>query len=294
MTLGDRGPSPSELVARVFSSLREVRALSEESAHRLGDLMTHFSRFAERGLSIERGADVTGSVAEEFVRARTSSGTHPAGATMHVRRAALRLLFAEGRRLGLVSHDPTLDLELPPRSNLRTRPLTDEEVALCRMYSVRTPSATRQPAAWALAEATCRSSEMSILRVADVDLEHGRVWIPGGTKTVARRGVLSGWGRIQIERRVRALSGEPDRYLVCPAARQGRSGTASSSIAISSVLRRAGLHREPDVRPGSVVAWAGATALAGGASINEVALLLGVRSLDRAAALIGFEWGSRS
>jgi hypothetical protein len=44
------------------------------------------------------------------------------------------------------------------------------------------------------------------------------------------------------------------------------------------------------VRPNSIPAWRGVKELANGASIDEVAVLLGMRSLDRAATFIGFDW----
>jgi hypothetical protein len=39
-----------------------------------------------------------------------------------------------------------------------------------------------------------------------------------------------------------------------------------------------------------VAAWVGAKALSEGTSIDEVARMLGVRSLDGAAAFIGYDW----
>ena len=45
---------------------------------------------------------------------------------------------------------------------------------------------------------------------------------------------------------------------------------ARQCIAIADVLRAAGLSHEPDVRPGSVAAWAGARALANGAEIEGI------------------------
>ena len=47
---------------------------------------------------------------------------------------------------------------------------------------------------------------------------------------------------------------------------------------------------EPDVGPSSVAAWAAARAFREGASIDEVARMLGIRSLDRAARFIGWDW----
>jgi integrase len=287
--LSDQFPI-SDLVASVAEAM--VRGpFSVESAARLADLMGRFASFAERGCDIGVASAVTGSVVEGFVRARSADGSVPAVATMHIRRATVRLLFAEGRRLGLVTHDPTLDIVLPPRSSLRARPLTDDEVVLCRSYSIRTFTETRQPAAWALSEATARSAELARIRVRDLDLERSRVWIPGSSKTDARWGALSDWGQVQVERRLRAWRVvDLDAPLVYVGAAKGVSATSSASTAIADTLRRAGLHQEADVRPASVAAWAGAKALADGKPVEQVALMLGIRSLDRAAAFIGFEW----
>ena len=65
---------------------------------------------------------------------------------------------------------------------------------------------------------------------------------------------------------------------------------ASSCLAIGETLRRAGLGGEPDVRPLSVAAWAGARVFAETGRIEAAASALGVRSLDRAARLVGFDW----
>jgi len=291
MESADFGPIPvADLVAAVVDAMPDA-GLSAESLERLRDLMQRFSNFSVRGAGCRSAQDVTSEVAGGFIHARSRDGSAPSVATMHLRRAAVRLLFSEGRRLGLVTHDPTLDLELPPRSSLRARPLTDDEVMCCRSYSITSLMETRQPAAWALAEATARSAEVARSQIRDLDLERARVWLHGGSKTEPRWGAVSAWGRQQIERRLHVLRGAaPDSLLICPAARPGVSATSSASAAIADTLRRAGLHVEPDVRPPSVAAWAGAKAFTGGAPIQDVAKMLGIRSLDRAAAFIGFEW----
>ncbi len=73
------------------------------------------------------------------------------------------------RQLGVHDGDPTIDLVLPPRSFLAVRPLTDDEIVVCRSFSLQTLTATRQPAAWALAEATARTSEIPHILVSDLD-----------------------------------------------------------------------------------------------------------------------------
>src|SRR5688572_27023330 len=116
----------------------EGERFSAQSIGRLEDLMARFARYAERACGVVHEDDVTKSVVEGFVRARAADGSLPAVATMHIRRAAVRLLFAEGRRLGLLGTDPTRDVQLPPRTSLRARALTDDEVAVCRSHALAT------------------------------------------------------------------------------------------------------------------------------------------------------------
>jgi integrase/recombinase XerC len=254
------------------------------------ELVDRFWNFGARGFSIESLGDVDPSLAEAFVRAPSADG-EPAAATMHLRRSALRLLFRTARELGLADHDPTVDLVLPPRSSLRARPLSGEEVALCRAASLHSLSATRLPAAWALAEASARTSEVGHIRRRDVDLDQRRVWLRGSSKVEPRRAPLTDWGVAQLERRLERPDDDPER----PVVYAGNRGSdyhrqAASCVAISEVLRRAGLATEPDVRPISVAAWAGHRVLAETGRIDEAARRLGMRSLDRTAALIGWDW----
>ena len=150
----------------------------------------------------------------------------------------------------------------------------------------------RHPAAWALAEATARTSEIHHILVSDLDFTNSRVRIHGSSKAEARWGSLSEWGAIQLGRRVGSL----DKVLTDdPAvAYEGRgseeSGQVSSCIALAETLTRAGIGKEPDVRPGSVVAWAGRKVFEETGSIEEVARRLGMRSLDRAARFISWGW----
>jgi site-specific recombinase XerD len=279
----------------VLAQLAHGETLSEQSRGQMQCILSRFDAFLRVGCGMDRLDAVDAADVESFIRAsRSRPSTAPSIATMHLRRSAVRLAFRIGRELGLVMGDPTLDLRLPPRSSLVARPLMDEEVALCRSSSLSSLTETRRPAAWALAEATARTSEISAIRACDVDLASRMVSIQGGAKTEPRSAPLSGWGALQIERRMRALgaAADTDVPLVGSSRGSGESRQASSCIAISDVLTAAGLGGERDVRPASVAAWAGATAFRDGASIEEVARMLGVRSLDAAARLIGFDWRS--
>jgi integrase/recombinase XerC len=283
----------ADLVDRVALELQMSEAVNDVSAGRMVEIIERFLRYAHgRGISLLE--DVSPDVVRGFLSAPIggpSGLTAPSVATSHLRRSAVRLLFRVLRRLDVVDHDPTLDLVLPPRSSLHARPLTDDEIALCRSYSLRTLTETRCPAAWALAEASARTSEIPRITFADLDLEHSRIWIPGSAKTEPRYGQLTAWGVTQLRRRCELVAA-PSRE--CPIVYSGdeptNSGQASACAAISGTLTRSGLGKERDVRPISVAAWAGVQALEDTGRIEDAARALGLRSLDRTARLLGWDW----
>ena len=276
--------------------LKEVKRteLKDQSVQRMAELMARFTIYVEKGHGLRSISEIVEEHVEGFVFAPSVVGSkrrRPSVATMHLRRSALRLYFRTARQLGLCSGDPTLDLVLPARSSLHMRPLTDDEVALCRSFSVTSLTETRRPAAWALAEATARTSEIPHIRVRDVDLDERRVWLWGSTKAEPRWGRLTEWGSNQLAHRVKRVNCKgPDALLVYEGTRDDNVAQISSCIAVGDILRLAGLGKEPDVRPHSVVAWTGRAVLSDSGRIETVAKALGARSLDRAASLIGWDW----
>jgi len=269
--------------------------LADQSLPRIANTVTRFTTYLEDGHQLRSVHEIGGEHVEGFVFAPlpdSSGRRRPAIATMHLRRSALRLYFRIAREEGLGLGDPTLDLHLPPRSGFAMRPLTSDEIVLCRSYSLKTLTATRHPAALALAEATARTSEIPHIMVSDLELEGGRVWLHGSPKTEARWGYPSEWGLHQLARRIETLkaTASENRPLIYRGNGSEESRQAASCIAITETLERAGLSREPDVRPLSIVAWAGRRILSETGRIDEVARRTGMRSLDRAARLIGWDW----
>lgn len=286
-----RSLSASELVEAVIANLEADGDLAPASRERLAGLMRRFASFLERAYGVRSLDELETGHLRRFLEAGTVSGSAPAVATMHLRRSAIRLLFREAVKVGAIGEDPTTNLPLPPRSGLPFRPLTDDEVDLGRSFARGSLSATREPAAWALSEASARCSELPYIRARDVDINQGRVFIAGGAKTAPRWSEFTEWGVVQIGRRLAELRREErDVPVVSSNPRNRTSARASAYDAIRATLERAGLAREPDVRPNSLVAWRGASALASGASIDEVARMLGIRSLDATTSFIGWHW----
>ncbi|CAN5881765.1 hypothetical protein BH23ACT2_BH23ACT2_26250 [soil metagenome] len=289
------GTRPTETSSGLAAEVALIRAdLFGEKASprqwaRTSSIIDRFCLFASSGHGVRSLSAVTAKVAMDFVHAGTGGGQSPSVSTMHWRRTALRLVFRAARRADLVEGDPTLDVELPPRSSLGTRPLTDDEVTLCRSVAQWSLNGSRRAAVWALAEATCRSSELPHITADHVDLDSGRVWIAGGKATNQREGRLTEWGLTQVQARIEELD-EPTRPLVYSGRSPAGPGQVSGASALIDVLTRAGLHHEPDVRPGSVAAWAGRRALEDTGRIDLAARALGVRSLDRAAGIVAWDW----
>jgi integrase/recombinase XerC len=210
---------------------------------------------------------------------------------MRLRRSTVRLLFRTARDLGLVEGDPTLDLVLPSRTNETARPLTDLEVQRCRRAALEDLTSTRLAVPWALGEASARTAEIPHLRVGDLDLAAGRVWIHGSSNTEPRWGSLGTWGVAQLERHLRDHApGDRDASLTHRGSENAESRRAHSSQAIRETLQRARLTTDPYVRPASLTAWAGRQILSATGRIDAAARALGMRSLDGAARLIGWDW----
>jgi site-specific recombinase XerC len=287
---------PSPLEREIEPLLRKLHESSDISAQSRAKFLDLLDRFVTFMLTVDGAAslsDVTRVHVELFTAASPSGNTsiEPAAATMHLRRSAVRLLFRLARESGLEVGDPTLDVTLPARAPQPVRPLTDDEIVACRGASLHTLTETRIPAAWALAEATARTSELPNVLASAVDLGERTVWIQGSSRTLPRHGFLSAWGTLQLSRRLESLAstGAKDSAVVYEGERGGASGQASASTAIAWTLRRAGLTTDAAVRPASVAAWAGRRLFDEGLALEKVARKLGIRSLDRTASFIGLD-----
>lgn len=278
--------SPGGVADLVVSHLAELDGMAPVSRIRVTDLIRGFANYLAAS-GVGSTDDISEANASAFVRSLTRGKTEPSLATMHLRRTALRIYFREAKALGVLSVDPTTSITLPPRSYGDLRPLTDEEIDRCRSFAERMEGETRYAIAWALVEATARVAELGAVRGRDLDLKGTRVWIGGCSNTEARWSELTDWGVNQLRRLSLSKSNPPpDRSLLMP----GKVSRASVHEFVASTLRQAGLAEARGVRPSSISAWRGVRELAGGASIDEVAMLLGMRSLDRTATFIGFDW----
>ena len=221
-------------------------------------------------------------------------------ATMHVRRSVLRLFFRTACDLGLTFNDPTRELPLPPRSPLVTRAITEDEADLLRHFAFYSPRASRHAAVLALALAGAHSGEIGHISLADLHIEHARVYVHGSSKTRPRWCALDPWAMGSLTLRIAALrrshhGRELDPQTLLASTCQGSEAAqqARVCVAIRDVMIKAGLGQEADLRPTSVTAYAGRLAFNERSRIEDAANVLGMNSLDRVARLIGHDWPTR-
>jgi integrase len=264
-------------------------SVSASSVQRVWPAIVRFARFAETTSTCRRLADIGPVDTERFLRSRTSTGSVPSAATVRNRLTALRLLFRAARQAGLITGDPTLDAVIAPTGARPARPLTDSEIAAGRDAALWSLTTRRYACAWALAETTARGSELAQICWTDINLATGAVVLPGGRRIVARTGQLSVWGRTILAGEHATVTDRSGSVLYT-GSDVTVGGRVAASNALSTVLIRAGLASKPDIRPGSITGWAGRQCLTATGDIAAVARLLGMRSLDHAARLIGWDW----
>ena len=318
-----RGPAPAVLVPleqRMFTVGRDLsltHALSQvldawqsmaargEMTEQTLDKFTLLIRRFERYMQL-RGAvvldDITADLTEDFVYARGRSRhghvADSAAGTMGVRRSVVRAAYRTLRELRLSDADPARDIVLPARAAGGVRPLSEDEVIDLRHRASFVDRPSRHGAAAALALAGGHTGEIGHARVRDLDPQRRRVWIHGSGKTDPRWCPLDDWGLHVLLSRAEFVAARQLREESVPQARLAVSdGHASDAnlqaracVALGDLLKRIGLDGDPDVKPSSVTAWAGVQEFQRTGSIEEAARLLGLRSLDRAAAVIGHTW----
>ncbi|MEU5425864.1 hypothetical protein AB0H73_09675 [Streptomyces olivoreticuli] len=288
-------------VIDVWQFMAERGELTEQTLDKFGLLLARLERYAHlRGALLLE--DITPELAEDFVsapgRSRHGHVTEAAVATMSLRRSVVRAAYRTLREEGLSDADPARDIRLPGRTTGGVRPLTVDEVIDLRHHASFCDRPSRHGAAAALALAGGHSGEIGHSQVKDLDAEGRRVWMHGSTKTDPRWCPLDDWGLATLLARARFVSARQLRAASVPSARLAVSDRHASDaalqaracVALADLLKRTGLAGKKDVKPASITAWAGLEAFEATGRIEDAARRLGLRSLDRAAAVIGHTW----
>ena len=165
-----------------------------------------------------------------------------------------------------------------------------DESERCRWAATGTVVATRYPLILAFAESGVATGEIGWIRGRDVDLDSGSVNVAATLKGFARTVSLTDWAAGQIRLADRRGLLDPDGFVAVDRDSSHDVRRTSVTAVLTEILERAGLRGQPGVEPRSFAATAGRRLFDDTGRIDRVALVLGLNSLDRAAALIGFDW----
>jgi hypothetical protein len=285
-------PGVGNELARVLADWAADPAFAELTLARMGEVATRFGRYVTNS-GYDTFRDLDTEVCAAFIDAPTRTGANPTANTRHFRRTTIRTLTRTLRQLGVAAPDPTIDIILPARDGTVLRPLTDDENTLCRTTSfVVEARDTRRPAAWALAETTATTGEITMLTTRHLhdDGTTIEVELPGGRGAHARIVTATTWATLILRRRLDEL--EPGAPLVHRSIRPAGSGAAQAAVCnlISVVMRANDLQADPGVRPASVRLWRARHEFLATGSLEAAARLVGARSLDRLADQLDHQW----
>lgn len=283
----------ADAVLDAWNSAADTGAMSQQTVTKFSLLVNRFLRFATAH-GIESVNDITTTVVEDFVhaRGRNRSGerVEPSLATKHIRLSTLRAYFRTARSLGIGCDDPTMYIGLPGRDQPgHRRALTPDEAQLVGFFA-DLGAHKRHSSTVALLLAGARTGEIGHLTVGDINLDERTARLHGSIKYTERVVSLDEHATTVLTDRITHLHNDR-RQPLCDtgtgsdAARQARVG-----MTVGAVLRAAGLSDDPAITPTSLTAYAGARAFARSGRIEDAARVMGSRSLDSAATLIGFAW----
>ncbi|MEU1032851.1 site-specific integrase [Streptomyces mirabilis] len=290
-----------EQTVALWTAMTSQGQMSPQTNRSFGQLLDRYQRYAQaRGVVLLD--DVTVDFAEDFVFAqgRTRHGliSESATATQHQRRAVLRSFYRTLRELSLTDADPTRDILLPERTRTAIRPLDEDETVALRHAAEYVTRPSRHAAAAALALSGGHTGEIGHIRFRDLDQSAAAVWMHGSTRTDPRWCPLDPWALRILLTRADFVARQQRTPEAVPNARLAVSSTpapdeqlqARACVALSDLIRRIGLGADPRVKPASLTSYAAVRIFEESGKIEDVARGLGLRSLDRAADLVGYDW----
>lgn len=313
---GPAGPGPVALVAaakeakREWAGRRAAGLLTERTEALYVRHLDTFLRYAAAG-GVHDTDGVTLKLIAGWVNApisavspgsRARAGAPASSATRRGRQGALRQAVTFWAHRGWI--DPALiPVRIihkdPPRLPC---PVTPAEAARLRMAGQQSPADTLLPALVAMALAGASSTEIARLTVGDFHPDTGVLQLGGRGKRVPRTADLDEHGARVVGAHVRALTKvatkrklllDPDvTPLALPTApRTHRTHVDPTAVGqhMYRALHCAGIKRE-GVTPGSMQEYAANRCYALTNRVEDVAALLGLKSLDAAMTYIDPAW----
>jgi integrase/recombinase XerC len=247
--------------------------------------------FRERvmGLELSDLSEISFDLLQAFVDAPNDNGTTPAGGTMCGRATVVNLMVADWYKDGFLERNPLFGRTLRvPRPPGEIRNLIDVEMQKCIRVVPKSIRSTRAPAVLALGRLGAYGSEIVALKAEDIDLRSGKVQLPGCKSAFPRIATLDTWGLDAVGAHLE----HPVLSDADPTALDSHVFGRLTSVndVFTRVLQQAGLWGPEEIRIGSIRLWAGARVLEQTGRIEDAARVLGMRSLDKVAEHLGYQW----
>jgi integrase len=293
-----QSPTPHEYDVVVAYWAQRVRRgeMTPGTAARYQRVFAAFHRFTTAsGRNNLREVDT--HVCQAFVTAARRGGQPPATSTSRFRLTVVRDAYVALSLAGVATSDPTSGLRVAQTpQNHHTVPLTPLEAHRLRSAGRISPRDHLRPALVELALAGASHFEAAATVIVDVNLDRGSVHLAGRRSNLDSFAITTLSARIAACRRTaRRLHRSWDPETVAVALTRPLHSYPLTSIApgISSSLSRAmaaaGLAR-PGLRAASVREYAANRVYAVTGSVEAVAQVLGLPSLDAALGFIDRGW----
>jgi integrase/recombinase XerC len=283
-----------EVVEAVWASDVDTGDMSDQTFDRYLALVGQFTGFAQANgiTTLDGSLQVYEAWLLAWGRDRSGHPCPPGLSVRHLRSCAVRALFHTARTLGLTTLTPAYQSRELGAAARKGRSLNEAEADILRSVAT-TYQHTRLATAAAVGLAGGGSADIASMGPEHVDLDEGTLRLPGGRQVAARTVAIPGqWEYEVLATRLADLreAGGPGSGLVVSRTGDAQSRQAGAAIALGEILQAAGLRSDPDIKPASIQRWAATVAFESGGGISAAARLLGVSSLDTAAAAIGWDW----
>ena len=295
-----------ELVATEWAkavSRGELAAATQETHCKVLATLAKFAK-AQECLLV---SDLDAVALHSWYRAPTARSKElPTVNTVALRQSVARAFFRTMALLGITDRDVTVAVPALRRPERVVNPLTPQQVLQLKNASIRRRAehsgSAKGPAALALALLGLQSKEIPATRVIDIDFIAGTVWAHDGGARVNDRHVPidDPWAWKMLAERVQFLQKlHGEQALQMPVVydtgthRGGvtaKNPSAATSNTLDGIFKDAGVKQPGRVRIASLNEYVACRVYEETGSFIEVAVRLGMRSLDAVAHIVDRDW----
>lgn len=271
-----------------------------------GKVLATLAKFA-KAQTIQQVADLDAVALHAWYQAPAArSGDLPTANTVALRQSVARSMFRTMALLGITDRDVTVAVPALRRPERVVNPLSEQDVRKLKGAAIRRrethSGSSKAPAVLALALLGLQSKEIPATRVCDIDFLNGTVWAHDGGARVTDRHVPidDSWAWNMLAERVQYLQkthgAKAAKMPVAYEPGKTRGGTtpknpaAATSNTLDGIFKDAGVKQLGRVRIASLNEYVAVRVYAESGNLMDVAVRLGMRSLDAVAHIVDKNW----